>query len=99
MRLLDPQMSERNAERQRPLMEPPLEAEMKPSLALAIGIVAWAVVPTLAAPDRDMAHHRAHDAHHHVRKAPANEAVATSAPPMPSSMTSLSATPQPAQFQ
>jgi hypothetical protein len=99
MRLHGPHTGERNAKRKRPLMEPPLEAEMKASLALAIGIVAWAVGPALAAPHRDTAHPRAHYAHRHVRKAPANEAVATSTAQAPSAPTSLPSIPQPGPFQ
>jgi hypothetical protein len=71
---------------------------MKASLALAIGILAWAAGPTLAAPDRNMAHHRVHYARHHVWK-PANEAVATSTAQAPSAPTSLPAIAPPAPFQ
>jgi len=72
---------------------------MKASLALAIGIVAWAVCPTLAAPGREMAHHRVHSAHHHIPKPPANEAFAAGAAQTQSSPSSLPAIAPSAPFQ
>ena len=72
---------------------------MKASLALAIGIVAWAVGPTLAAPGRDMARHRIHYANHHIQKPPANEAFAASTAQVQSAPSSLPAIASPAPFQ
>ena len=72
---------------------------MKASLALATGIIAWTVGPTLAAPGADMARHRVHYAHHHVRKPPTNEAVAASTAQAPGAPTSLPAIAPPVSFQ
>jgi len=72
---------------------------MKASFALAIGIAALAAGPTLAAPGRDMTRHHVRYAHHHIRKPPANEAVAASVALAPSAPTSLPVLAPPLPFQ